>query len=271
MNYTIIQNFISKNRSKEVLVPVGMVVHETATSGASDEAEQSYFNTNDLKASVHAFVDYNSITQCVPFNEVAWGSGQTSNHKFIQVELCHFDGDKFIEVWNRGVWLFAYCFVNLLKINTITKDNLMSHAEVSAKWKETNHTDPVQYFADNGKTVDQFRSAVQAEIKNQLGSSDNTKFFNTLNTLVNDKVITSPPDYWKNSAINNTDVRGDWMGIVITKMTNISDLGKAIQYLADLKITGSPAYWVANCVAGKTCNIDYVKTLIINGVSKLRL
>ena len=28
----------------------------------------------------------------------------------------------------------------------------MSHAQVSAKWKETDHTDPIDYLASHGKT-----------------------------------------------------------------------------------------------------------------------
>jgi hypothetical protein len=37
----------------------------------------------------------------------------------------------------------------------------MSHDEVSKRWHETNHTDPVAYFAQYGKTVDAFRREVQ--------------------------------------------------------------------------------------------------------------
>lgn len=177
MDYTITQNFINKNRSRVTINPVGMVVHETATPNATDEAEQKYFNNNDLKASVHAFLDYDSITQTLPWNEKCWGAGKTANNKFIQVELCHFDGDKFIEVWNRGVWLFAWVFVNILKINTVTKDNLMSHQEVSLKWKETDHTDPHGFFKDNGKTVDEFRSAVQNEINNMIIKEEMLEMF----------------------------------------------------------------------------------------------
>jgi len=169
LDYSIIQNFINKNRSHQTLTPIGMVCHETATPNATDEAEQSYFNNNNIKASVHGFIDYDSITQTLDWFEVCWGAGYTANHNFIQIELCHFDeDDKFTEIWNRGVWLFAWVFINILKITTITTDNLMSHAEVSAKWRETDHTDPNQYFEDHNKTMDDFRNAVQEEINNQL-------------------------------------------------------------------------------------------------------
>jgi peptidoglycan hydrolase-like protein with peptidoglycan-binding domain len=44
----------------------------------------------------------------------------------------------------------------------------MSHAEVSQKWGETNHSDPIAYFAKFGKTVDMFREEVQSEINSML-------------------------------------------------------------------------------------------------------
>jgi len=173
MDYVITQNFITKNRSYLPLNACGMVVHETATPNATDENERGYFNNNNLKASAHAFVDYNSITQTVPWNEIAWGAGPTANKMFIQIELCHFDGALFREVWNRGVWVFAWVFANILKIPTVTPGNLRSHKEVSEAWGETDHTDPYGFFLDNGKTIDDFRAAVQAEINNQLkGVSD---------------------------------------------------------------------------------------------------
>jgi hypothetical protein len=45
----------------------------------------------------------------------------------------------------------------------------MSHAEVSNKWHETDHQDPIAFFNEYGKTVDQFRNEVQAQINIMLG------------------------------------------------------------------------------------------------------
>ncbi len=69
MAYTIVQKFISQNRSGKTLNAKGTVLHETATPGASDENEFNYFNSGYRGASAHAFVDYDSITQTVPWNE----------------------------------------------------------------------------------------------------------------------------------------------------------------------------------------------------------
>lgn len=157
------------NRTYKHLNGVGAVLHETATPKATDEAEIKYFNTHKVNANVHGFVDYNSIRQCLPWDERCMGAGPSANIRFIQIELCHFDGELFEEVWKRGVWFFAWIFINVLKIHNVTPENLMSHKEVSEKWHETDHTDPYGFFQDNGKTVDDFRAAVQEMIDNMLG------------------------------------------------------------------------------------------------------
>jgi len=169
--YTIEQRFLSKNRSFQPLNPQGGVIHCTADPGATAENEFNYFNSAYRGASAHAFVDNNTILQVIPWDEVAWGSGPTSNNKFWQVEMCmpySHDEAYFNEVWNRAVWLYAYLF-NEYGILQVTNDNLMSHYEVSRLWGETTHTDPVAYFAEYGKTIDDYRAAVQSEIDSMIG------------------------------------------------------------------------------------------------------
>lgn len=113
--------------------------------------------------------------------------------------MCHFDGYRFKEVWKRAVWLFAWCFINILDIREINNDNLISHQEASEKWGETNHTDPVDFFADNGKTVDDFRYEVQQEIYKQLGEI-NMNVNHALEILINNNVI-SNSDYWLKACV----------------------------------------------------------------------
>lgn len=169
MPYEITQRFIIRNRSGITLNPVGSVLHETADPGATDEDEFNYFNSANRGASAHAFVDYDSITQTIPWNEQAWHAGPIANRTRIGIELCHYDNEsRFNEVWKRAVWLFAWVHVNIIKLTAITNDNLMSHAEVTQKWHESTHMDPISYFAQFGRTVDQFRAAVQQEINNMI-------------------------------------------------------------------------------------------------------
>jgi len=170
MDYTV--NLITKNRSKIPLKPMGAVVHDTDDAGATAANEQHYFNTADTGGiCAHAFVDWQQIIQTVPYDELAGHAGPTANSKFLGIELCvpkGNDPDKFKAVWNGAVNLFSDLFINQIGIANITPDNLMGHAEVSAKWHESTHEDPVAFFKGYGKTVDDFRAAVQAAINVKL-------------------------------------------------------------------------------------------------------
>jgi N-acetylmuramoyl-L-alanine amidase len=171
--YPVKTSLLTANRSHKILKLQGIVLHSTATDGATDDAEIRYFNSNpNRQASAHAFIDWDSITLAVPVNERAWHAGATANSKFLGIELCepsNHNPAQFKEVWNRAIWYFSYLYINVIKINKVTKDNLMSHAEVSAKWHETDHQDPVAYFKEYGKTVEDFRNEVQKQIDIELG------------------------------------------------------------------------------------------------------
>jgi N-acetylmuramoyl-L-alanine amidase CwlA len=172
--YSIIKKHIAYNHNHgQYIKPVGVVLHSTATPGATDEAEYKYFNSANRSASAHTFIDWDSITELVYVEpgkvERAWHAGKTANDSYIGVELCEpsgnsLDSSAFNEVWDRAVWYFAHLFIDILGVTAVTKDRLMSHAEVSAKWKESNHQDPVAYFKKYGRTVDDFRLAVQKRI-----------------------------------------------------------------------------------------------------------
>ncbi|MGE5631694.1 MAG: N-acetylmuramoyl-L-alanine amidase family protein [Caulobacteraceae bacterium] len=207
MGYEIKQQFITENRSGIALIPQGVVLHETADSGATDENEQKYFNGAYRGASAHAFADWDSVTQLIPWNERAWHAGPTANKKFIGVELCRpaeHDPVKFAEVWNRGVWLAAWLFVNILKIQKVTIDNLLSHDDCRQRFKDTSHTDPTAYLKEYGKTMTDFRSEVQAAI-DYMG----VKKLNWKEIL---RTVASNPEAWEkgiNAAVAAAKADGD--------------------------------------------------------------
>jgi len=172
--YKIIQKFVTKNRTYKILKPVGVALHETANAGSTALNHYTYFNGGDRNSLAHIFVDWNyanDIIQLAPLNECTWHAKEPANSMFISVEMCRpktHNVEQFNKVWNKCVWLFADIFINTLKITKITKDNLMSHDEIRLKWKNTNHTDPTQLLKEYGKTMDNFRNAVQNEINKQL-------------------------------------------------------------------------------------------------------
>ncbi|MHB9054260.1 MAG: peptidoglycan recognition protein family protein [Thermoleophilia bacterium] len=168
MPYDITLKFIRFNRSGEPLVPQGFEIHSTATPGATDENEQAYFDSGDREASANFVLDWDSITMMVPENEVSWAAGYTANHRYEQAELCEpADGDpdglrKFQEVWNRAVWLTASRCI----AHGWGSDRVVSHNQTSQMFGETDHTDPVGFFARYGRTWQQFLDAVAAAIGN---------------------------------------------------------------------------------------------------------
>lgn len=158
------------NRSKQTLKAMGCVLHETATPGATAESEVVSFNTHDYEASAHGFIDWKEDIQSIEWDRKGWHCCEPANSKFLGIEMCRpYDNDpdrivKMKTVYNATVDAFARLFFYVLKIDTITKDNLMSHDEVRLKWHNTCHTDPTSYLKEIGKNMDMFRSEVQSKL-----------------------------------------------------------------------------------------------------------
>lgn len=163
-NYPIIQKLlpIGLNRPGTPLKARGVAIHETATPGATADAEARYFSSGNRRASAHYFVDPDSIVQLIPEDEVAWHAGRTANARYIAIELCHFDQPElFQRIWRRGVWLCA----NICRRHGFNPDaDVVSHAWISATWHETDHTDPLEYFAAHGKTFQDFINDGKGEL-----------------------------------------------------------------------------------------------------------
>lgn len=153
---------VGMNRPGTWLNPVGVIIHETATPGATADAEARYFAGGDRGASAHYFVDDITIIRITPENEVAWHAGPTANRQFLSIELCHFaDPAQFEETWKRAVWLAA----DMCRRYGWDPDQAIhSHAWVSRTYRETDHTDPYDYFQAHGKTMDDFIADVKKEL-----------------------------------------------------------------------------------------------------------
>lgn len=156
---------LSRNRPYTKLSPKGIVLHETATPGASAENEYRYFNNNNIGASAHGFMDWNGYIQTIPYNEIAWHAGYTANSKYIGIEMCHATNKAdFDRVWNNTVELFA----TLIKQYGWTVNDIHTHDEMSKLYKETDHTDPIGYFKKFGRTIDDFKKAVENKMNGDL-------------------------------------------------------------------------------------------------------
>jgi N-acetylmuramoyl-L-alanine amidase len=169
MGFDVIQDYIEgRNRPETRFVPLGIVVHSTANPGSTAKNNRDYFNNHTgSKSSAHAVIDWSSIIAVIPCNEVAFHAGPTANATLLGIELCEPWGDdeysQFDEVWNRAVWFVAQ---KCLTYGWAT-DDVYSHRGISQMYGETDHTDPIGFFAKYGKTWDEFLQAVEQEMKGE--------------------------------------------------------------------------------------------------------
>jgi len=155
--------------------PEGVVIHETATPGATARNEATYFNREwpNMYSYVHAFVDANEILNIKNTDYAVWGAGPTANAKYVQVELCQVTTTY---SFARSVANQAYYTASkLIQYNLPFTPGVtvLSHNDVSKKWGETTHTDPVGYFAKWGYSMDQFYDLV-GKYYNQLKGNTNS-------------------------------------------------------------------------------------------------
>ncbi|BDR61097.1 SLAP domain-containing protein [Lactobacillus xylocopicola] len=160
--------------------PEGIVIHETATPGASAYNEAIYFNREwkNMYSYVHAFVDHKQVIQMMTPNYGVWGAGALANNRFIQIELCQENTrNKFAKsVNNDAIYaaklLHRYDIVPTNASNT-GKGTIWSHHAVSQFLGGTNHTDPDDYFAKWGYSMDDFFDLLKYYYNLQGGETDN--------------------------------------------------------------------------------------------------
>ncbi|MFD1418356.1 peptidoglycan recognition protein family protein [Companilactobacillus keshanensis] len=142
--------------------PIGIVIHETATPGASARNEVTYFNREwqNAQTYVHAFVDANEIINIHNTDYGVWGAGHTANNNYVQVELCEVNTtDEFARSVSNDAYYVASKLIqyNLPFTPGVT---VVSHDDISKMYGETNHNDPVGYFANWGYSMSQFDELV---------------------------------------------------------------------------------------------------------------
>ncbi|CAH1706905.1 N-acetylmuramoyl-L-alanine amidase [Lactobacillus delbrueckii subsp. delbrueckii] len=165
--------------------PEGVVVHETATPGATAWDEGRYFNNNWMTdyTYVHAVVDNNQTIQLMSTDYGVWGAGPIANVRYIQVELCEVSTrSQFVQ----SVANDAYYIASLLHSYNLTPSRasqdgsgtIWSHNEVSHYLGGTDHGDPDGYFAKWGYSMSDFYSLI-SYFYNKQGASTGTNTGNT--------------------------------------------------------------------------------------------
>lgn len=137
-----------------------LVLHETV-SKADARRQLAFFNGGNRGANCHAFIDWNEVLVTLPLDEIGWHVGPVANPFTEGVELCRAStAAQFAIQWRMAVEWFAY----RCEVYGRGADMILSHHEIAKKYGGTDHTDPDEYFAMYGKTVDDFRADVAAEL-----------------------------------------------------------------------------------------------------------
>lgn len=141
-----------------------IVIHETANQGATAKNHVDYWSWNDTYA-VHYVGDWTGdVYHCVPDDRLCRQVGN-GNPYVIGIELCHAENQAdFEKVWNVGVEWAAL----MLDRYGWGIDRLISHNDCSEWWGGSDHTDPLGYFEDFGKSWEQFKEEVAERLEDDM-------------------------------------------------------------------------------------------------------
>lgn len=145
------------NNGKGPLSASYLVIHETANPGATALNHVDYWK-NDPTFCVHYVMDWSQVAyHCVPDNRLCWHVGN-GNDRCVGIELCHATNrSEFDKVWYAAAEFAAW----YLKKRGWGIDRLLSHDDCRRRWGGTDHTDPLGYFREFGKTWEEFKVAVK--------------------------------------------------------------------------------------------------------------
>ena len=235
--------------------PEGVVIHETATPGATAWNEVTYFNREwpNIQSYVHAFADANNILQIHDTDYGVWGAGPWANSRMVQIELCQ---ENTWDAFARSVNNQAYFTAVMLKKYGLTPSladgkgygTIWSHYAINQYHPSAGgHVDPITYFNKWGYTMWQFYQLVQYHY-NQLNGGGNNDANNPYGVIT----ISSNPV----AAIYARNDDGSSMHQVIGRFLPINSAWRTVQtitYEGQTLYQVSTNEWVkaADCVVTK--------------------
>lgn len=154
MMATIREDIVSSGHGS-IGKPKYIVIHETANPGATAQNHRDYWSRDDTYA-VHAVCDWKEIIHTVPYDRLCWHVGN-ANDFTIGIEICHATKKAdFEKAWNNAVaWTKA-----VLKKFGMKPSQVVSHDYCSRTWGGSDHTDPIGYFKEYGRSWDDFIKAL---------------------------------------------------------------------------------------------------------------
>ncbi len=139
--------------------PSYLVIHETANPGASAYNHMLLYSRGyDYAVQYVMELDGSVVYHTMDDNRYAWAVGN-GNPYCVNIELAHATTmEDFYAQWDEAVkWAGDY-----LNARGWGIDRMISHNDARRMWGGTDHTDPIGYFNDYGKSWDQFKAEVAA-------------------------------------------------------------------------------------------------------------
>lgn len=141
------------------LNPSYLVIHETSNPGASAYNHVRLYS-GSWKYAVQYVMDLDGgvVYHTMEDNRKAWAVGN-GNSYCVNIELCHATNKAdFDKQWNEAV-KWAGDYLNKCGWGI---DRMISHNDARMRWGGTDHTDPLGYFMQYGRSWNQFKQAVAA-------------------------------------------------------------------------------------------------------------
>lgn len=226
------KNILTKNdcyNSGKRIKPIGMQLHSIGTSQNTADSLASYWNQSGVEACVHYCVDAETedkIMQFLPDDYRSWADGGFGNNNLITTELMESDYMKYTSganyiitdeakfkaditrAYNTAVKFFAYKCKEYGWNPTDKLPNglyvVSSHDEGRVLGVSTSHVDPTHIWSKIGKTMDDFRADVKAEMDgNSSIASTSTSYYRVGTSWENSKCVNQLGAYTvKENAIN---------------------------------------------------------------------
>lgn len=146
-----------------------LVIHETSNPGASACNHYKLYSRGYAYAVQYVMdLDGSAVYHTMADNRKAWAVGN-GNSRCVNIELCHATNrDDFNRQWSEAVkWAGDY-----LNKRGWGIDRMISHNDARMRWGGSDHTDPLEYFMQYGKSWNQFKAEVAAYMKTgQVGGT----------------------------------------------------------------------------------------------------
>ena len=189
--------------------PVGGVLHSIGSPQPSAKVIADYFDSPNAEASVHAVIQADGVCyQLAPWNFRMWHVGGSANNTHIGIEMTEPDCIWYDEkngyklhiedreralahvrkTYSAAVELFAG-LCEEFGWNPMEDGVLLSHKECHARGLGSNHGDPEHLWdaLGTGYTMDTFRAAVAAKMRDHDREEETEMRYNTLADLKADK------------------------------------------------------------------------------------